>query len=157
MHSSFKFLEPGRLVDRDLELVLIERMPAQPSRLFVPSYEFEMRKVGEGNGVGLIRLRIGTENQVRYAGHIGYEVDPPHRGQHFAARSTLLILPLARAHRLPEVWLTVDPSNTASRKTCHWLGAEFIETVEIPQEHNMFEKVPVTEGAIASNCDKRDA
>ncbi|MDE2727613.1 MAG: GNAT family N-acetyltransferase, partial [Gemmatimonadota bacterium] len=63
---------------------------------------------------------------------IGYSVDPPYRGRRLAARSCLLILPLARAHGINPLWITCNPENTASRRTCEIIGSTLVETVPIP-------------------------
>ncbi len=136
----FRFLEPGKLVDEDLELVLAARHPADPVKRYVPDYEFEMRRTGAKTRLGLIRLRIGPARHLRYPGHIGYEVDASHRGHRYAARSCRLLLPFARAHGLPTVWLTTDPTNTASIRTCELIGAQYVETVRLPKGHEMYRR-----------------
>lgn len=138
MKKTFSFLSPGRLIDRDLELVLVKKTPADPVKGYVPGYEFEMRRTTEATAMGTIRLRIGSAVTLRYPGHIGYEVKEKFRGHRYAARSCLLILPLARAHGLDAVWLTVDPKNIPSRRTCEIIGAKHIETVRIPKDHEMY-------------------
>ncbi len=130
--EEFAFLDPGRLVDGDLELVLVERMPADPLRGRVPQYEFEMRRPGSNDPMGMIRLRIAPARRLRYGGHIGYEVAEEYRGHHYAARACRLILPLARAHGLKAVWLVVAPDNIPSQKTCRLIGARWVDTVSIP-------------------------
>jgi hypothetical protein len=62
-HLDFVFLEPGRLVEGDLELVLVERYGGDPTRGLVPSYIFEMRKAAKGRRVGNVDL---PENTVAY-------------------------------------------------------------------------------------------
>jgi RimJ/RimL family protein N-acetyltransferase len=42
------------------------------------------------------------------------------------------------AHGLTAVWLTVDPQNIASQKTCGIIGARYVETVRIPKDHEMY-------------------
>ncbi len=138
MKTKFIFINPGKLVDGDLELVLIEKTPADPVKRHVPGYAFEMRRVGKPTAIGSIRLRIGSTITLRYPGHIGYEVKKRFRGHRYAARSCQLILPLARAHGLGAVWLTVDPKNVPSQKTCEIAGAKYIETVRIPKSHEMY-------------------
>jgi len=134
----FPFKEPGKMIDGELELVLAARHPADPVTGFVPWYEFEMRRTGAATRLGLIRLRVGTSRRLRYPGHIGYEVDVPFRGHRYAARSCRLLLPLARAHGLKAVWLTVDPRNLPSQRTCAIIGARYVETVRIPKDHLMY-------------------
>ncbi|ACB75116.1 GNAT family N-acetyltransferase [Opitutus terrae] len=136
--ARFRFLNPGRLRERDLELVLVHAAPADPAKRHVPEYWFEMRHPGKSTALGLIRLRIGSARRLRCAGHIGYEVKPRYRGHRYAARSCWLLLPLARAHGLAAVWLTVDPKNIPSQRTCERIGAQFIESVRIPQSHEMY-------------------
>jgi predicted acetyltransferase len=138
--APFSFLRPGRLVDGDLELVLVHTVPADPVKRYVPGYEFEMRRPGKAVGMGLLRLRIGSALRLRYPGHIGYEVKRRFRGHRYAARSCRLVLSLARAHGLKALWLTVDPKNIASQRTCEILGAQWVETVRIPKTHEMYTK-----------------
>src|SRR5438094_401170 len=105
MKTAFRFLRPGRLVEGDLELVLVRRMPAKRVIGHVPAYEFELRHPSHTGKMGSIRLRIGSASALRCPGHIGYEVKPRYRGHRYAARSCRLLLPLARAHGLKAVWL----------------------------------------------------
>ena len=44
MTEGFTFLDPGRLADDDLELVLVRRVPADPVKEYVPGYGFDLRK-----------------------------------------------------------------------------------------------------------------
>lgn len=138
MKKKFKFLDPGKLADGDLELVLAKKVPADPGKGYVPGYEFEMRELGKPAAIGSIRLRVGSALKLRYPGHIGYEVKERFRGHRFAARSCQLIFPFARAHGLSAVWLTVDPHNIPSKRTCEIIGAKYIETVRISKTHEMY-------------------
>jgi predicted acetyltransferase len=136
----FTFIDPGILIDDDLELILIEKAPADPVKRWVPQYFFEMRHPGDTIAMGSIRLRIGSAIKLRYAGHIGYEVKKAFRGHRYAARSCRLLFPLAYAHGLRAIWLTVDPHNIPSQKTCRIIGAKYIETVRLPKDHEMYRK-----------------
>ena len=59
MTDDFTFLDPGELVDRDLELVLVRNVPADPVKRYVPGYEFEMRSAPGGAVMGNLRVRVG--------------------------------------------------------------------------------------------------
>ena len=88
---------------------------------------------------GTVSLRIGDDENLRcYLGHIGYGVFPPARGQHIAARATRLLFPLARAHGMTELWITANPDNIASRRTCERLGGELVDIVNLPNAHPLF-------------------
>jgi predicted acetyltransferase len=139
MNKRFRFIKPARLVDGDLELVCSRTAAADPVKGYVPAYEFQMRHPGGSLSLGTIRLRIGSTAKLRYAGHIGYEVKKPFRGHRYAARSCRLLLPLAQAHGLKTLWLTVDPKNVPSQKTCEIIDAEYVETVRIPKDHEMYQ------------------
>jgi len=138
MKSTFTFKKPGKLIDGDLELVLVRTIPENPEKGYSPAYVFEMRHPGKTFPIGSIRLRIGPAARLRYPGHIGYEVRKSSRGHRYAARSSRLLLPLAHAHGLKAVWLTVDPKNISSRKICEIIGANHIATMRIPKDHEMY-------------------
>lgn len=138
---AFLFRDPGRLVDGDLELLLLEQYPGDPLTNRVPAYKFEMRQVGASQAIGQIQLRVGdTKHIVMYAGHIGYGVEPEHRGHAYAARACSLLLPLARSHEMQVLWITCSPDNIASRRTLERLGAEYVETVDLPEDTDMYQR-----------------
>lgn len=133
------FLDPGELVDGDLHLVLTARLSGDPRRGYVPAYDFEMRRLATSVPMGYIHLRNGqTKHVVMYAGHIGYCVATEFRGHRYAARSCKLLLPLARAHGLNPLWITCNPDNLASRRTCELLGARLVEIVPTPKDSEMY-------------------
>jgi tagatose 1,6-diphosphate aldolase len=117
------------------------RQPADAATGRVPAYHFWMRlaeplgdpPIALAGGIGL-RLGIAKELEL-YSGNIGYHVYPPARGRHLAERACRLILPLARRHGMEQLWITCNPDNAASRRTCERLGAQLVDTVAIPKDH----------------------
>jgi predicted acetyltransferase len=135
------FIEPGNLRDGDLRLELDRYLEADSEREWLPTYHFNMMRAGLSEVIGSINLRIGNpERVIRYRGHIGYSVKPEYRGHHFAARSVRLLMPLAAAHGLNLVWITCDPDNLASRRTCELAGAELVETIDVPADEEMYQR-----------------
>jgi tagatose 1,6-diphosphate aldolase len=133
--TPFPFVDPGMLVDGELRLFLAATEPQEAERVEVPTYRFVMRREAFDGDVGFINLRVGdTENIALYRGHIGYGVESEHRGHHFAARACALLFPLARRHGLIPLWITCDPDNVASRKTCERIGATLVEILDVPEE-----------------------
>ncbi len=127
------------LADGELELHLAERTLGDPRRSWVPAYRFDMRVTGVK--AGSISLRVGsTELIERYAGHIGYGVEPPFRGRRYAARACMLLFGLARSHGLRTLWITCNPENVASRRTCELIGGELVDIVELPPETEMYKE-----------------
>ena len=141
VENRFKFLDPGSLVDRELELVVGGTFPGDSARGLVPAYRFDIRKLGNPQRRGYIDLRIGaTEAIVMYGGQIGYRVEPPFRGHRYAARGCRLLFPLMRDHGINPVWITCNPDNLASRRTLELIGAEFVETVPVPRDNDMYKR-----------------
>jgi tagatose 1,6-diphosphate aldolase len=130
---------PGRLVDGELELVLAQERPATGET--VPGYQFDLCVAGVDEPVGQVELRVGEGEALRlYAGHVGYRVAEAHRGHRYAARAVRLLLPLARANGLQTLWITANPDNAASRRTCEILGAELVGTVDLPPSSELYRR-----------------
>lgn len=137
----FRFLDPGQLVDDDLALVLAATKPAEPSNGLVPVYIFTMIHQPTSATMGSIQLRAGNTDMIQfYAGHIGYAIEPRYRGHRYAARSCRLLFPLARAHTLDPLWITCNPENIASRRTCELAGGRLVDIVELPPGSSMYDR-----------------
>lgn len=131
--------DPGDLSDEILRLHLRELSDAIPERGWVPAYHFTIALSSTREPVGLLSLRVGATESLRlYAGQIGYAIAEPHRGRRHAARAVRLAIPLARRLGLDPVWITCDPGNAPSRRTCELVGAEYVEEVTIPKGHEMY-------------------
>jgi tagatose 1,6-diphosphate aldolase len=121
------------------------RQPADPSKGWVPQYNFWMRlhdkllRRAPLRIAGGISLRIGYSDPIEmYYGHIGYHVYPPARGRHYAERSCRLLLPLCRRHGLQTLWITCNPDNFASRRTCERLGMHLVNIVPVPETDPLY-------------------
>jgi tagatose 1,6-diphosphate aldolase len=181
---SFCFLDPGPMVERELELVrphekwidpiliscahplshgddradrttrasLLDFLKLAPDgqqpasgRDTVPGYFFWMRLRDQFDPpvpmAGSISMRVGSTRDIElYYGHIGYNVYPPARGKHYAERACRLLRPLAAAHGMKTIWITCNPENIASRRTCERLGATFVETVRLPTSNLLYQR-----------------
>ena len=114
----------------------------------VPQYHFWMRVRQPFRGqegfppipiIGTIGLRIGSTPSIeQYYGHFGYHVFPIARGRRYALRACRLLLPLARRHGFKSLWLTCNPENIASRKTCEHLGARMVDAIKVPDDEPLF-------------------
>lgn len=187
----FHFLDPGPLIDHELELVRLDPIwfddvlaacahpltqehapaearitreqlakfvqaapwgqePADSASGRLPQYHFWMRvrhDVAPPAGqtlppvriAGAVGLRIGRNHAVEmYYGHFGYHVYPPARGRHYAERACRLLLPLAHRHGIKTLWITCDPDNYASRRTCQRLGATLVSIVPVPESDPLY-------------------
>jgi predicted acetyltransferase len=100
-----------------------------------------MRVPGAAGAAGKVNFRAQEHPMLElYRGHIGYGVEAGHRGRHYAERAVRLLLPFIRRHGFPAVWITCNPENKPSRRTCERLGAELVEIVELPDTEEMFKR-----------------
>ncbi|HZS61455.1 MAG TPA: GNAT family N-acetyltransferase [Gemmatimonadaceae bacterium] len=133
---AFEFFRDPLSPDGDLTLVLSECVEADASGFGVPMYTFEMRHTATRAYLGRIRLRVGwNEDVIKFAGQVGYLVEPSYRGNHFAERACRLIVPLARWHEMESLWITCQPDNVASRRTLERLGAQLVATLDVPEDY----------------------
>ncbi|MEM6315952.1 MAG: GNAT family N-acetyltransferase [Planctomycetota bacterium] len=104
----------------------------------VPALHFLMRLQDDDPVpiAGAVGLRIGdTEDLRMYAGHVGYHVHRKARGRAYAERSVRLVLPVAKALGMRELFITANPENAASRRTIEKLGGDYLDIVDVPKGH----------------------
>ena len=130
----FEFRRYGVLTDGEVDLSVAQVYPANPAQGRVPSCTFGIARHGRDEQIGGINLRIGDTEMLRmYFGQIGYGVDDPYRGHRYAAKACLLLKPVALDYGMNELWITCNPDNIASRRTCEIIGCEFVEIVDLPK------------------------
>ena len=123
----------GNVVLQDLELALEFIEVAEHAVHKVPTHFFRMLHTESREELGHINLRVGSGPHIElYAGHVGYAVDPVHRRNRYASRALRLLIPVARELQINSLWITCDPENIGSRRTCERAGAEFVEIVDVP-------------------------
>ena len=126
------FLDTDFLRNEEIRLVLEKTVEAAPERNWLPAYHFAICDL-DGVKMGACDLRIGHNESVYYGGNIGYRVEEPYRGRHYAGKACRLLFELARRHGMEYVIITCDPDNWPSRKTCEYAGGELLEIVELPE------------------------
>ena len=130
------FLHTDFLENDEIRLVLERTAEADPARARVPAYYFFICDK-QGRKMGRCDLRIGYSEGLYYGGHIGYMIDEEYRGRHYAAKACLLLFQLAKAHEMDYLYITCDPDNLPSRKTCEYLKGELLETAKLPEDNDM--------------------
>lgn len=117
-----------------------ERIALRPSAYYeasptldgADSYTFDILALPLRTVAGEIALRVGDNATLYYLGHIGYHVDAPYRGRHFAAEACGLLWPFARALGMGSLVITTDVDNTPSIRTCERAGCLYESTVNVP-------------------------
>ena len=111
-----------------------------PFRLFdgswgerIPGFQRWLWDEGFCGVISLRWLREGTAQLPSHVlGHVGYAVVPWRQGRAYAAQGMRLLLPEARAYKLPWLEIATDPGNLASQKVILAVGGRLIETSQKP-------------------------
>ena len=133
------FYPTDDLRDEAICLRIDRQLEGDPTRQYVPAYKFSICLL-DGTPVGVCDLRIGHNERLYVGGNIGYEIDPAHRGHHYAARAVVLLKALARKHGMDHLIITCQSDNPASARTILRAGGEYIETAPIPPWHDMYQR-----------------
>jgi len=132
-------IAPEALAFGSVRLRFVRVVPAEPSRGFVPYYHFRILNDG-GLDVGHINFRVGDTEHVRLcAGHVGFEILEPFRGNHYALAACHAIAPFIRSV-YDAVTITSDPDNRASIRTIELLGAAFVDEVPVPPQDQHYQR-----------------
>lgn len=135
----FAFHDTSFLRSDEIVLKLVRTCPAQTEKKFLPAYRFEIC-LPDGTRAGECDLRIGYNDKTYLGGNIGYRVDEPFRGHHYAAKAIGLLKELARKHDMAHLFISCAPENSASEKSILRAGGEYVETRSIPKDHEMYLK-----------------
>ncbi|PRY40111.1 acetyltransferase (GNAT) family protein [Spirosoma oryzae] len=123
-----------------IELVLERITPADPAAGRAMTEHYAIVETVSGQSVGTIRLRLSDTDDIRlYAGHVGYRVNEAYRGNHYAQQACMLLKARALEHGFSELWITCDPDNWPSRRTCERIGARLVEIIDLPEELDMYQ------------------
>ena len=131
------FYDTADLRSGEIFLRLDRTCEAQPEKRWVPAYYFDIC-LPDGTAIGYCDLRIGHNDKLYVGGNIGYRIDEPYRGHHYAAKACELLFIQARKHGLDHLFITCDPNNAASAKTCELAGGKYLETVDVPEDNEMY-------------------
>ena len=131
-----RFLNTDSLRNQQIKLELERVAEGDLAKKWVPAYYFFICTPG-GKRMGKCCLRVGNNENTYYGGHIGYEIDEPYRGNHYAAKACELLFSLAKRHEMSYVLITCNPDNIASRKTCEYLKGNLLEIAELPKNNDM--------------------
>jgi len=134
----FEFKEIEELTDGEIKLILEEKVPENKVKKYVPAYKFSIILEKSNIKVGFIDIRIGYNQGLYYGGHIGYTVYECFRGHNYAIKACQLIKKVAYDHNMKKLYITCNPDNIASRKTCEKLGLSLLEIANLPKDNDMY-------------------
>lgn len=138
--AKFEFYNFENLFDKEIRLAIKQTTPEDKPKGFVPAYLFSIISHESNEEVGFIDVRIGHNKGLYYGGNIGYTVYEKHRGHNYALKACKLIKNVAIKHNMEYLYVTCNPDNIASRRTCEKLGLPLLEIVELPEDNDMYKE-----------------
>ena len=133
------FYRTEQLHDEEIYLQLVNTITHQPEKGWLPAYYFEICLL-DGTRIGKCDLRIGNNKKTYFGGNIGYHIDKNYRGHQYAAKACRVLFQLARKHSLEFLYISCQPHNIASYRTCEILGGKLIEIADIPTTNEMYQE-----------------
>lgn len=131
------FFSVEDLNDGEIFLKLRKTCGEKPEKRWLPAYYFDICRA-DGIKIGVCDLRVGHNDKTYIGGNIGYGIDPPFRGRHYAAKACRLLFRQAKKHGMDHLFITCDPDNTASKKTCLAAGGAYMGTALIPKDNELY-------------------
>ena len=118
----------GQNVSRDLTHVYRPDLPkSAPDRYDMPPEWFRIT-IGGTTGLG---AQVSATDPLT-GGSTGVKV--------VSRNSDQLVLDVARSHGFKVLWITCNPENVASRRTCELVGGQLIDIVDLPPETDMYKE-----------------
>lgn len=136
--NRMSFKEP--IVGENIALVLNRVIRKKEALEHVPAYLFDI-VLHDGTSIGQIDLRVGVSRMlIMYGGQVGYGINKPFRGNGYAAEACVLLISVAKKIGYDELWITCNPENIASIRTCEKIGAKLIERVNVSPESELWQR-----------------
>ncbi len=128
-------IEMEGLQDEEIKLTLVKMLPnGHPDMGDMPILFFNIRLL-DGTIIGQCDLRVGDSRHTEVLGHIGYGIYEAYRGHHYAAKASRLLMKYAKKAHMPHIDITCNIDNIPSIRTCEYLKAELLGTVEVPPDN----------------------
>ena len=120
--------------DGVIDLVPVHFTPPDPAMGFGREQIWRITLHDSRGEIGQISYRNGESRCIYYFGHIGYHIDEPYRGHHYARRACLLLRDEILLGGKQSAVITCDPDNGPSRQACIRLGCLFDGETDVPED-----------------------
>ena len=85
--------------------------------------------------VGSIDFRQGNDPWLYWGGHIGYNIAQIYRGNHYAYKACVALIPIMHSYGFDHVYISASPENIASIKTIEHLNVELLQEGNVEPGH----------------------
>ena len=145
MHRGFMnllfFKQKERIPGERIDLVVIRKIKGNAGNNYIPSVLYHIVLHDTDEVIGNCDLRIGMDEELYYAGNIGYRINTPWRGHSYAYDASLLMMRQARdVYHMDSLLITCSPDNPASKRTLQKLSGTLLETVDVPAWHWLYKR-----------------
>ena len=120
--------------DGEIDLIPVHFIPPDPAMGFGREQIWRITLHNCRGEIGQISYRDGESRCIYYFGHIGYHIDAPFRGHHYALKACRLLKNEVRMSGKSSVVITCDPDNSPSRKTCIRLECLWEGETDVPED-----------------------
>ena len=127
-------------VEDEVELHFLKHQKPSIFNDYWDSYYYDIQIKSKPIKVGSCDVRLGMNEELYYAGNIGYRIFENYRGHSYAYQATKQLLLEAKKLGMEEVIITCSPDNIASKKTIEKLNAVLIEEVDVPSNHYLYQR-----------------
>ena len=102
----------------------------------IKAVRFHIVLHGTMTSVGYCDLRFEMNEEMYYAGNIGYRIYTPYRGNSYAYDAAKVLLKVGfDVYGMDEIIITCSPENVPSRRTIEKLHGQLLETTAVPADH----------------------
>ncbi len=136
----FSWFKKKRYSGDVVDLVFEYSTKPSQENLYVPSYFYGIYLHQTKTRVGYCDLRVGHNDELYYAGNIGYRISPAYRGNSYAYYACLVLFEIAKEKNLEEIYITCSPDNIPSKITLEKLNGELIGVKDVPKEHWLYQR-----------------
>ena len=136
----FEFKDFDYLTDGEIDLKIIEKIPSNEEKAYVPAYKYRITLHDSDDSIGTIDFRVGYNENLYYVGNIGYAIKEANRGNKYASKACKIIKIVAITHGMNRIIITCNPENFPSRRTCEKAGLKLKEIVELPSYTQLYQE-----------------
>lgn len=124
-----------KLVGKRIDLVFKNFVHAVPEKKFVDCCNYDIVLHGLDEIIGTCSAKLGFNDVLFFIGNVSYRIDENYRGNGYAGEAVGLLKQLFKANHFDKIYITNVPDNNSLRRVCEKIGARFLGTFEIPEDH----------------------
>ena len=123
-----------KIKGKKIDLVFDEFIEENIEKGYPPAIMYNIVLKATKEIVGHCSAKIGYNEILYYAGHVGFSVKEEFRGNGYATEAVNLIKKVFKLNKMSWIYITNNPDNNASVRVCEKVGAKFVKMMEFPEQ-----------------------